>query len=418
MNELKFGTLARNTLWMTFGQGVRILVQFVYFVLIARILHSEGYGAFSGAVALVAVLVPFAGWGSGSLLIQNVARAPQVFPVYWGRSLAITAISATVLLVIALLLGWLILPKSISLSIVLWVGISDLFFARVLEISGQVFQAFQKMSKTAATWILLACTRVFAVLLLIKLKTQDNLLTWSILYMCGTASVASLAFLWVCVRHGRPRWDFSRWHEEFGEGFFFAAGLSAQRIYMDSDKALLTRFATLDAAGIYSAAARVIDVAFVPVASLLASAYARFFIHGGQGIHGTASLARRLMPVAVIYAAIVGMLIYLCAPVLPWLLGGEYADTASAARWLAVVPLFMTFHQFAAYSLTGAGLQPIRAACEFGIAIINVLMNVMLIPLFTWKGSAAAVIVSNVLLATILWATIWILHRRQALASG
>ncbi|HVC36797.1 MAG TPA: oligosaccharide flippase family protein [Gammaproteobacteria bacterium] len=415
---LKFGALARNTLWMTFGQGVRILVQFVYFVLIARILHSEGYGAFSGVVALVAVLAPFAGWGSGSLLIKNVARAPQVFPIYWGRSLVITAISAAVLLVIALLLGWLILPKSVSLLIVLWVAISDLFFARVLEISGQAFQAFQKLSRTAMTWILLACTRVCAVLLLMKLKTQDDLLTWAILYMCGTAIVALSAFLWVCAKHGRPRWDFSRWHEEFGEGFFFAAGLSAQRIYMDSDKTLLTRFSTLQAAGIYSAAARVIDVAFVPVSSLLASAYARFFIHGGQGIRGSTSLAKQLMPVAVSYAVIVGMVIYLCAPVLPWLLGSEYAETASAARWLAVVPLLMTFHQFAAYSLTGAGRQPLRAGCEFGIAIINVLMNIALIPLYTWKGSAAAVIASDVLLATTLWAAIWILHYRQTSTPG
>ena len=411
---MKFGALARNTLWMTFGQGVRILVQFVYFVLIARILHSEGYGAFSGVVALVAVLVPFAGWGSGSLLIQNVARAPQVFPVYWGRALVITVISAIVLLVIALLLGWLILPKSVSLLIVLWVAISDLFFARVLEISGQAFQAFQKMSKTAMTWILLACTRVSAVLLLIKLKTQDDLLTWSILYMCGTACVALFAFLWVCAKHGRPRWDFFHWHDEIGEGFFFAVGLSAKRIYMDSDKTLLTRFSTLDAAGIYSAAARVIDVAFVPVSSLLASAYARFFIHGGHGIRGSVSFTKRLMPVAVIYAALVGVVTYLCAPVLPWLLGNEYADTASAARWLAAVPLLMTFHQFAAYSLTGADKQHIRAGCEFLVAILNVALNLILIPLFTWKGSAFAIIVSETVLVLILWVVIKLMVVREA----
>ncbi len=410
---LKFGVLARNTLWMTFGQGVRILVQFVYFVLIARILHSAGYGAFSGVVALVAVLVPFAGWGSGSLLIQNVARSPKVFSVYWGRALVITTISAVLFVLLALLLGWWILPRSIPLMIVAWVAISDLFFARILEVSGQAFQAFQKLSKTAITWILLALTRVCAVLLLMKLNTRDDLLTWSILYMCGTASIAMLAFLWVCAEYGRPTWNFSRWHEEFGEGFFFAAGISAQRIYMDSDKTLLTRLSTLETAGIYSAAARVIDVAFVPVSSLLASAYTRFFVHGGQGIRGSALLAKRLMPMAVIYAVIVGMVIYFCAPALPWLLGREYAEAASAARWLAVVPLLMTLHQFAAYSLTGAGKQALRASCEFGVAIINVLLNVVLIPLFTWKGSATAIITSDALLATILWVLIGYLHYRQ-----
>ncbi|MGH8320458.1 MAG: oligosaccharide flippase family protein [Gammaproteobacteria bacterium] len=408
----KFGALARNTLWMSFGQGVRILVQLAYFVLIARILHSEGYGAFSGVVALVGVLVPFAGWGSGSLLIKNVSRTPTAFAVYWGRALVVTAISATALLALAMLLGWWILPKSIPLMIVLWVGISDLFFARVLEISGQAFQAFQKLSRTAMTWILLALSRLCAVLVLMNVSTRDDLLTWSILYLCGTAIVAILSFLWVCKQHGRPRWEFSRWHEEFGEGFFFAAGLSATRIYMDSDKTLLTRLSTLESAGIYSAAARVIDVAFVPVSSLLASAYARFFVHGEHGVRGSVALAKRLMPVAVGYALLAGVVIYLCAPVLPWLLGSGYADSVNAVRWLAVIPLLMALHQFAAYSLTGAGKQHVRAGCEFGVAIINVALNFILIPILGWKGAACAIIVSQVLLVVSLWGVILVLNKR------
>ena len=99
---LSFGPLARNTLWTILGQGVRILVQFAYFVLIARILHREGYGAFAGAVALVAVLAPFAGWGSGNLLVKNVARARDTFPRYWGRVLVVSALSGSVLTLLAL----------------------------------------------------------------------------------------------------------------------------------------------------------------------------------------------------------------------------------------------------------------------------------------------------------------------------
>ncbi len=409
----KFGALARNTLWMTFGQGVRILVQFAYFILIARILHSDGYGAFSGVVALVGVLVPFAGWGSGSLLIKNVARTPQTFPVYWGRALVITAVSAAALLLIALLLGWWILPKSVPLTIVLWVAISDLFFARVLEVSGQSFQAFQKLSKTALLWILLAAARLGSVVVLIHVRTASDLLTWSLLYLCGTAIVSLLGFFWVWAELGRPQWEFSGWRLEFSEGFFFAMGNSAQRIYMDSDKTLLTRFSTLESAGIYSAAARVVDVTFVPVSALLASAYARFFVHGGQGIRGSVSLARRLMPVAVIYAVFAGGLIYACAPLLPWLLGVGYAETAKAARWLAIIPLLMTLHRFAAVSLSGAGKQALLAGGDFCVAIFNVVVNILLIPLFSWRGAAAAIIVSEVLLIITLWSVILILSRRN-----
>ncbi len=56
-------SLARNTLWMLVSQGVRLLLQSVYFVIIARALGPEEYGRFVGAAAIVAILSPFASFG-------------------------------------------------------------------------------------------------------------------------------------------------------------------------------------------------------------------------------------------------------------------------------------------------------------------------------------------------------------------
>jgi len=44
------GRLARNTVLATFWQGVRIVLQFAYLVLVARMLGAEGYGLFSEVV--------------------------------------------------------------------------------------------------------------------------------------------------------------------------------------------------------------------------------------------------------------------------------------------------------------------------------------------------------------------------------
>jgi len=55
-------TLARNSAWMFMGYGVRILVQAVYFILIARALGPHEYGAFVGATALIAIVAPSEAW--------------------------------------------------------------------------------------------------------------------------------------------------------------------------------------------------------------------------------------------------------------------------------------------------------------------------------------------------------------------
>src|SRR5579872_2571553 len=155
---------------MILGQGVRILVQFGYFVLIARILHKDGYGAFSGAVALVAVLAPFAGWGSGNLLVKKVARDPEAFPLYWGRAILVTCLSAGLLTVVALLLALLVLPHSVPLLIVLWVAASDLLFTRVSEAAVQAFQAVHRLFNSAVLNVLYSLAKLVGVLFLLRLR--------------------------------------------------------------------------------------------------------------------------------------------------------------------------------------------------------------------------------------------------------
>ncbi len=398
-----FGALARNTLWMILGQGVRILVQAVYFVLIARILHRDGYGAFSGAVALVAVLAPFAGWGSGNLLVKNVVRDRSTFPSYWGRALIVSCLSAGLLTLLALGLAWLILPHSVPLMVVLWVAVADLLFTRMMETACLAFQAVHRLFKTAMVSILYSFARLIGVVILFQVQGPDALSTWSLLYLGTTIIAALIAVVAVSVELGLPRWDMAGWRREFGEGFYFASSVSAQRIYMDSDKALLTRLGSLEAAGIYTAASRIVEVAFIPVYSLLAAAYARFFSSGQRGVHGTWDLSKRLLPHALAYALLAGVGLYLFAPLLPWLLGADFAESVQAIRWLAPVPLLMTLHRFAADSLTGAGWQAKRTHIEFGAAAINVLLNLIIVPIYSWRGTAWVTLFTELVLIVALW---------------
>jgi O-antigen/teichoic acid export membrane protein len=396
---------------MILGQGVRILVQFAYFVLIARLLHREGYGAFAGTVALVAVLAPFAGWGSGNLLVKNVARDPSSFGRYWGRALIVSCASAGLLTLLALALAWVVLPRSVPMSIVLFVAISDLLFTRVLDTAALAFQAVHDLLKTAVLSVLFSVGKLAGVLLLWWMGGDDRLVTWSLLYLAGSAVVAAGGTLWVTLELGRPQWDMAGWWREFGEGFYFASSFSAQRIYMDSDKALLTRLGSLESAGIYTVAARIVEVAFIPVYALLAAAYARFFTSGQKGVHGTLDLSRKLLPYALIYAALAGIGLYVLAPLLPWLIGDEFADSVSAVRWLAAIPLLMTLHRFAADSLTGAGWQARRTHIEFGAAALNVLLNLALVPYFSWRGTAWVTIATELLLIAGLGLALHGIHR-------
>jgi O-antigen/teichoic acid export membrane protein len=199
---------------------------------------------------------------------------------------------------------------------------------------------------------------------------------------------------------------------------YFSAGQSAQTIYNDIDKTMLARLGSLNATGIYGAAYRLIDVSFAPVWSMLAAAYPSFFRAGTNGIRATLRHAKPLLFRALGYAGLVCVVMLVGAGLVPRILGGEYVSTEEALRWLAVLPIFKVVHFFLSDALTGAGFQGIRSAIQIGVAIFNVLINLWIIPLYSWRGAAWSSIASDALLAVGIGAAACVLSRRApALAS-
>jgi O-antigen/teichoic acid export membrane protein len=102
------------------------------------------------------------------------------------------------------------------------------------------------------------------------------------------------------------------------------------------------------------------------------------------------------------------------APLLPLLLGPEYQEAVSAVRWLSLLPLLKAVHYFGADALTGAGHQGVRTGIQIGIAVVNLLLNLWLIPLYSWRGAALATLLSDGLMIVVIWASVWGLSGRTA----
>ncbi len=177
---------------------------------------------------------------------------------------------------------------------------------------------------------------------------------------------------------------------------------------------MLARLATLDATGIYGAAYRLIDVSFVPVSALLYSAYPNFFRAGADGISASLRYAKPLILRAVGYASVVAIAVLLGAGLVPIVLGSEYARAVEALRWLAVLPILKAMHYFLADTLTGAGYQAVRTCIQAGVGAFNILINLWLIPAYSWRGAAWASIASDGLLLCGVAAAVFFLVRTRA----
>jgi hypothetical protein len=63
--------LARNATWIFLGQGMSVVCQAVYFIVLARMLGALQYGLYAGALALVMLLAQYCTLGSPTTLVQD-----------------------------------------------------------------------------------------------------------------------------------------------------------------------------------------------------------------------------------------------------------------------------------------------------------------------------------------------------------
>jgi O-antigen/teichoic acid export membrane protein len=400
-----------STGWILAAQIVRLVAQAAYFVLLARYLGVQQFGALAAALALAAIVGPFAAWGSGNILVMRVSRKPELFRSEWGLALATTFIAGAPLVIGVVVVGVSLL-SSLSVQLLMWVALADLMFGRIADISAQAFQARDRPRAMAGILALPLAIRALAAGAFVALGAQPTAASWSKWY-CASAFASGAAAAFIVSRTlGWPaHWKWERWR--IREGFYFALGLSTSTIYNDIDKTMLARLSSLSATGIYAAAYRAVSLAFTPIMALLLATYPEFFRRGVSGIVESEKFARRMMPAALMYSAAVGCAIALAAPLATVVLGSDYKDTVGALRWLAVAPILQTIYYFGGGVLTGAGFQGSRTAIQVGVAALNIGLCLWLIPAYSWRGAAWATIGCDVALALGFWGIVALLRSRR-----
>jgi O-antigen/teichoic acid export membrane protein len=408
--------LAHNTGWMLLGQGLKLVVQALYFAVIARGLGVQNYGAFVGVVGLVGIMSPFATLGSTNLLVKNVARDGAQFNKNYGLALVTTLLSSAVLFAFVVVISHFVLPATIPLGLVMLVAASDLFGLNIGAICSHAFLAFESLKWTAWLQVLLSVMRVAAAIILVALYRHPSALQWAIFYFASTIIVAIVSLGLVVVKLGPPVFSLSRTAGEYKEGLYFSVNTSAATIYNDIDKAMLARLGTLEATGIYGAAYRLVDVSLAPVTSLMAAASPGFFRAGAGGISPAIQYAKPLVFRALGYATLVSIALLAGAGIVPYVLGAGYRATVEALRWLAIIPMLKAAQFFVADALTAAGYQGLRTSIYAGVALFNVLVNLWIIPAYSWRGAAWSSIASDALLACTIGLAALVLSRRSKTA--
>ncbi|MCC0177341.1 oligosaccharide flippase family protein [Waterburya agarophytonicola K14] len=404
--------LAQDASWMLISKLFNVIMQAGYFIIVARLLGKENYGSFIVITASASIIFPFIALGSEHVLVKNVATNRASFSMYWGNTLVLLISGGALLTVALLFFSPLIFPQNITWLTTLLILLSDLICLGLLDISYKALVAASMVKKTAQLGILSTCGKLLAALSLSTFFAQPSITTWGYLYFTSSAITAAIAILVVNKMVATPRPVFSELKSNIGQGLYFSISASANNINAGLDKSMLGKLSNVASAGIYGSAYRFIDVGNVPLLALFGASYKRFFQHGASGIKGSFNFAKRLLPMLVFYAIASLIGYWLLAPFIPTILGEEYREAIGALLWLSPLPAIAAFQYLAADTLTGSGHQKARSMVQLGAAVLNIILNIWLIPQFSWKGAAWATLISDSIRLVSLWLIVFLLYRR------
>ena len=406
-------SLAVDTLWMLLSKLFNVVMQALYFIIVARMLGAENYGSFIGVTALASIVFPFLSLGSEHILVKYVSIDKAVFDTYWGNSLILLASNGTALTILLLILSPLIFAQNIAKATIFLILLADLLCLGILDLGSKALMAVKMVKKTAQLGILNTCGKLIAALSLAVFFNNPNANSWAYLYLASSLVITVLTLLLVTKLIGYPKPKLSELKSRIGEGIYFSISGSAQNINTNLDKTMLTSLSNATATGIYGSAYRFIDVGNVVLLALFGATYTRFFEHGASGIKSALAFAKKLLPLLTVYAivSVVGYIVF--APFVPILLGAEFSEAIAALRWLAPLPAIAAFQFLAADTLTGSGHQKSRSIVQVSSAVLNILLNIWLIPIYSWQGAAWATLISDSLRLICLWAIVFVFYRRQ-----
>lgn len=408
-------SLRQSSVWMIGGQGVSMAAQALYFILIGRALGSHEYGAFVGIAALIAVLSQFSSLGMDMILVRNISRDPASFARTWGHALAITAAGFLLVLSAAVLYAHYALRPELR-PLVPWIALADGLFGKPIQLAARAFQGAGRLAWTARLTALSNIARALTAGLVLVWTRAHHLhataLLWTRVYWISTLCVALFALALISVHLGLPRLVRIR-RADLSEGLSFSCAASSISVYNDIDKTLLVSLGQTSAAGTYSAAYRVVDAVSAPIYAIYAAATPRFFREGARGVHSARVFSRVILRRTLPYSVAAALLLAIAAPLLPVLFGPSFQGSVAALRWLCLLPILRSLHYAWGSAITASASQWNRTATQFGAAALNLCLNLLLIPRWSWRGAAAASLLTDGALAVASFFVLSHLIRRE-----
>ena len=389
-------SVAKNTTYYTIALILQKILAFVYFSLIARFVGVEDTGKYAFALTFTTLFAIFIDLGLGSVLTREIAKAHIRTRQYLSNVLALKIPLAvlTYFLVVAMvnILGYPSATKNLVYlsGVIMFIDSFSLTFWAVMR-------AHQKLKYESMGVVGLQVITV-------SLGVAALYFKLGLIYLIGALLAGSLFNLFLAIFSVKrklkisiiPHYESDILRMLFRIGVPFALAGIFGRIYSSLDIVLLSALAGDAAVGWYSIPIKItLALQFLPMAFMAAlfPAMSEYFVSDRQKL--ARAFEKAIYYLMIISLPVAAGIIILAEPVILQVYTVEYLNSILPLKIL-MISLFFLFINFPVGYLLNACNKQVTNTVNMGVTVvISVVLNIVLIPRFSYVGAAIASLAST-----------------------
>ncbi len=395
--------ILRNFFNLSAGEIVARVVHFAAFAHLARVLGAGEFGRLGIVLTLVSYLMIPVLQGFDSVGMRDVARDRARLGPYAGNILSMRLLSA--LLTWGALWGAL---RTSSLdaptrSLLLLFGLT--LFASAVSVKW-AFQAVEETRPVAVAGIvaqLAFAAGAFTV------RGPDQILRVPLCQLGGELAAGLLLYAVFCRRFGRlaPGFRLTLWKQLLQQSAPLAVSTVLGTLLFNFDVLALAYFQPADAVGLYTAAYKLVLVFSTLLTLFQLSLFPTLarVPHSGQDVGEIAGRVLRYLAAAFVPLGFLGL--FVAPRLLAAVFGPEYAAASKALQILIWSLPWMALRAVFRIILVAYNLQALDLSAVFAGTVVNVAVDLLLVPRFGTTGAAIATLSSELVIFFRSYRFVW-----------
>ncbi len=401
MSQSATKSMAKNFSWSMLGSAVGGTLNFLAIIYLARVLGAAAFGWFTFAQAFLVYFVLLVDSGLSMFGMREIARSRDSAGSVVLNLFALRILAASILFLLASIVV-LLLPVSAELRLFFLATFLFVFY-RALN-ADWVFQGLERMEFNALAKIIYASLS-FSLIVVFVRSASDLAKAPLIQALCGI--LVTIAFFFFLARFILSLRGLSvtpsRWWSYFVQALPLGVSVILIQIYANFDTIMLGFMDKPVVVGYYNAAYRIFNILVGGFALWQSTALPIMSRRLAEDIASAQNFIKQYLRLSLLLIIPLTLAVFLAAPVIINVIFGlEYQQAFLALQILIWNLIILTVGSvYSATILIPAGrYKRFLLAVAVG-AVVNIALNFILIPPFSFVGAAVATLVAEISSATI-----------------